>query len=76
MQLSDLAKEKAGTDAIINHIDLSDTLKERLYALGMIDGTRIRYLASGPYGELMAYEVRQTVIALRRSDCSKIEVQV
>lgn len=64
----------AGQQAVIGRIEVSETLAERLTALGILEGTTVKCLGAGPLGDPVAYEVRRTVIALRRADCMGIEV--
>lgn len=71
IRLSSLSE---GQRAMITRIHVSDALKERLTALGFLEGTKICCLGAGPSGDPVAYEVRRTVIALRRADCDGIEV--
>ena len=54
---------------MITRIHVSDALRERLTALGFLEGTKICCLGAGPSGDPVAYEVRRTIIALRRADC-------
>lgn len=64
----------AGQQAVIARIKVPGTLAERLTALGILEGTTVKCLGAGPLGDPVAYEVRRTVIALRRADCMGIEV--
>ncbi|WP_370814842.1 ferrous iron transport protein A [Butyricicoccus pullicaecorum] len=64
----------AGQQAVIGQIEVPETLAERLTALGISEGTTVKCLGAGPLGDPVAYEVRRTVIALRRADCMGIEV--
>ena len=47
----------------------------RLYELGFIDGTFVECVAKAPFKGPLAYLVRGSVIALRRSDACLINVQ-
>lgn len=69
-----LSSLSAGQRAMISKIHVSDALRERLTALGFLEGTKVFCLGAGPSGDPVAYEVRRTVIALRRADCDGIEV--
>lgn len=70
-KLSDM---QAGQQAALKTIQVSEMLHDRLTALGLLEGTLIRCLGAGPFGDPIAYEVRHTVIALRRADSAGIEV--
>ena len=66
----------AGQQATLMTIQGSKALCDRLTALGFLEGTRVCCLGAGPFGDPVAYEVRHTVIALRRADSIGIEVSV
>ena len=69
-----LSEMHAGQQGTLQTIRVPETLHERLTALGLVEGTRICCLGAGPFGDPVAYEVRRTVIALRRADSAGIEV--
>lgn len=70
-----LAQMIPGQHAVITHIQVPEALKDRLTALGILEGTQVQCLGSGPLGDPVAYEIRRAVIALRRSDSAGIEVR-
>ncbi len=72
MVLSDLIPGQAG---IIQGITAEGILLQRLFDLGLLPGTQIKalYLACG--GDPVAYAVRGTVLALRRSTACKVTIQ-
>ncbi|GAA0071939.1 FeoA family protein [Clostridium sardiniense] len=49
-------------------------LRRRFFDLGIIEGTDIKVLYEGPFGDPKAYLIRGTVIAIREEDGEKIEV--
>ncbi len=49
-------------------------LRRRFFDLGIIEGTNIKVLYGGPFGDPKAYLIRGTVIAIREEDGEKIEV--
>ena len=50
-------------------------LQERLRGLGLNEGTTVTALFRSPFGDPTAYLVTESVIALRRSDCTGIWVE-
>lgn len=68
--LSDL---QPGEVAYIHSVGES-ALKNRLYDLGMVGGTRVECIAVAPFGGPAAYLVRGAVIALRREDAGNVEI--
>lgn len=50
--------------------------KNRLLDLGFVPGTKVKTVLSDFSGKLKAYEIRNTVIALRNTDSEKIVVKM
>ena len=48
--------------------------RRRLLELGMVAGTRIRRTGAAPLGEPLTFEIRGTVLALRRREADQVEV--
>jgi ferrous iron transport protein A len=70
LYLSDL---KPGEMAYIHNVGES-MLKNRLFDLGIVDGTGIECVAVAPLGGPGAYLVRGAVIAIRRDDARRIKI--
>lgn len=49
--------------------------RRRLLDLGLVPGTVVRALRRSPLGDPTAYEVRGTVLALRREDADQVLVE-
>ena len=60
----------------IEKISHKKECKNRLLDLGFVPGTVVRTVLSDFSGKLKAYEIRNTVMALRDSDSEKIMVKV
>ena len=69
----------------LNNVDLNKTVivkdilcdkhsKRRLLDLGIITGTLITPLFRSPFSDPTAYEINNTVIAIRKEDASLIKV--
>lgn len=71
MTLNDV---KINKSVKIVSINCSDSLKERLYDLGLIKNTIITPVFSSPLRDPIAYEFRGNIIAIRNSDAKKIIV--
>ncbi|MBR6917470.1 MAG: ferrous iron transport protein A [Clostridia bacterium] len=63
-----------GEDGVIESISSECAIKRRLYDLGFCRGERIVCEMESPLGDPRAYLVRGTLIALRRSDASCVEL--
>lgn len=59
---------------IVNKINASEKIKRRLYDIGLINGTKIKLLFKSPSNKIKAYLIRDSIIAIRDKDASKIEV--
>ena len=70
--LSDLMP---GQTAYVYDISKTD-IRRRLCELGFVAGTKVKCVAASSLGGPLAYLVRGTLIALRRSDADCIRVQV
>ena len=62
--------------AVVLSIDTELSLKQRLYDIGLVPGTKIKVVHQSPSGNPRAYLVRGAVIALRNCDAEKISVRV
>ena len=49
-------------------------LKRRLGDFGLVPGTKVRWNYSSPGGDVLALELRSTVLAIRTCDAEKIQV--
>lgn len=68
-----LSEAKPGTMVRIDGIDASE-LKTRLMSMGMVKGTKVKVLRTGPMGDPLAVLVRSFKMAIRLSDAEKISV--
>jgi ferrous iron transport protein A len=64
-----------GRRARVLEVHCGDCLKTRLADLGVLPGTLITAVNRSPLGDPVAYEVRGSVIAIRREDAESIEVE-
>lgn len=72
--MTTLDKIPTGEFAVVISVETQDSLKQRLYDIGLIKGTRIKVVHQSPSGNPRAYLVRGAVIALRNFDAEKIFV--
>ncbi len=73
IKLSDV---KVGEEVKVCGMLVSDDIKRRLYDIGLLPGTVIKVVMQSPFGEPVAYNVRGSIIAIRKEDTSKILVEV
>ena len=74
--MTTLNKILTGEFAIVVAVDTQISLKQRLYDIGLVPGTKIKVVHQSPSGNPRAYLVRGSVIALRNCDAEKITVRV
>lgn len=61
-----------GTEVEIQKINIEGTMRRRLLDLGFVPGAVIKVLKKSPLGDPTAYQVSNTVIALRQEEGSQI----
>jgi len=72
MHLTDL---KIDDVAIIEKLNLFDKEIRRLYDLGFVVGSKVTPVLLSPSKSIKAYLVKDSIVALRDSNASKIEVE-
>lgn len=65
-----------GEFATVIAVNTQLSLKQRLYDIGLVPGTKIKVVHQSPSGNPRAYLVRGAVIALRNCDAQNICVRV
>lgn len=71
-----LNKLPINTYGRIHSLHCVGSIRRRILDLGMINGTKIKPILKSPSGDPTAYEVRGTIIALRKEDSDNIEVDI
>ena len=68
--------KEANLNSVVRVININarGELRRRFFDLGIIEGTDIKVLYGGPFGDPRAYLIRGTVIAIREEECEEIEV--
>lgn len=59
---------------IIKEINCDGNIKRRLLDMGLVKGTKIMPVLVSPSKDPRAFEVRGTIIAIRKEDAKKIEI--
>ena len=67
---------KIGRTATVTGLTNRGANRSRLLDLGILPGTKIEVALRSPLGDPTAYEVRGAVIALRRIQAQKIQIQL
>ena len=63
------------TIGIIDELNCNGNIRRRLLDLGLIKGTKITPVFKSPSGDPTAYEIRKTLIALRKEDSKLINLK-
>ena len=70
-----LAQVKLNVPTQVLHIQEDGDLRKRLRDFGLVPGTQVICRYRSPGGFVTALEFRDTVIALRKNDLKKIQVE-
>ena len=71
---STLDRLSPGQSATVTALHLTGRMRQRLQDLGFIPGASVRAVLQSPLGDPIAYQVLDTVIALRKQDAAFIEI--
>ncbi len=74
--MTTLNKISTGEFAVVLSVDTELSLKQRLYDIGLVPGTKVKVVHQSPAGNPRAYIVRGAVIALRNCDAEMIVVGI
>ena len=61
---------------IIDNLNCNGNIRRRLLDLGLVKNSSITPILESPSGDPRAFEIRGTIIAIRREDTEKIEVEI
>ena len=67
-----LEKIDIGQKALVIGVNINGNLRRRLFDLGLINGTQIKCLGKSPFGDPIAFLIKDSVIAIRTEDCKNI----
>lgn len=77
MTRTTLSRTNAGDSCVVLAIDpVQAELRDRLFALGVIPGSRITVLRLAPLGDPMQLRVGAAFISIRRREAAMVEVEV
>ena len=69
-----LAGMRRGAVATVKSLGGHPELRARLQELGFVPGSEVRLVAAAAFGGALAFQVRGSTVALRRSDAATILV--
>lgn len=59
----------------LNHLNVNGNMRRRILDLGIVEGTNIKPVLRSPLGDPTAYEVRGSIIAIRKDDAKLIFIE-
>ena len=65
-----------GGSAVVTALRSTGAKRRRMLDLGFVPGSRVRALHASPWSDPVAYGVRGAVIALRREDAERVEIEM
>ena len=71
-----LTKLEIGSTAKIDSINCTNSIKRRLLDLGLVPDTYITPIFKSTGGDPIAYEIRNTILAIRNQDAQNILILV
>ena len=72
-KLNDL---KLGEEAIIWSVKADRTIKKRFLDIGLVKGTKVKVILISPGKDMIAYQIKGAIIAIRKDDTKDILVKV
>lgn len=75
IQTDTLATLRPGERGIVQALHCTGLMRRRLLDLGMVPGTEVEAVMVSPNGDPVAYQVRGTLLALRREDADAVEIR-
>jgi len=73
--MTTLDQLKLNLNAEICTLSAAGEMRRRLLDLGFVPGAQVCCLFAGPSGDPRAYLIKNTVVALRRTDASTIHIR-
>ena len=70
-----LSELLAGCSATVEEVNCAEYLRNRVLDMGIIKGAELSTVLRAPFGDPVAYAVKNTLIALRRRDSREILVR-
>ena len=72
MRLSQL---NVGEKCVVSSLKNTGTIRRRLLDMGLVPGTKIECLFTSPFRDPVAYQIRNAIVAIRKSDAKDIFVE-
>ena len=63
-------------EGVIKKVEAPSNIKNRLIDIGFVNGTKIKKILVSPGKDMVAYDIKGALIAIRKSDTKDIMVEV
>jgi ferrous iron transport protein A len=70
-----LASLRLGERGVVQSLRCKGLIRRRMLDLGLVPGTEVEAVMLSPNGDPVAYQVRGTMLALRREDAEAVEIR-
>lgn len=67
---------QSGQRAVVEAVDGQDAVVQRLYEMGLFEGTEIEVVGFAPLGDPMEIRLQDYRLSLRRSEAGKVQVRL
>ena len=71
ISLNDL---KMGEEATVIKVSAKNDIKKRLFDIGLVKGTKVKVVLISPGKNMVAYDIKGAIIAIRKEDTKNIMV--
>lgn len=76
IEVTNLSKLPLNKDGIIQELKCEGNIRRRLLDLGLVKGTKITPVLVSPSKDPRAFEVRGSIIAIRKEDAEKVDIEI
>jgi ferrous iron transport protein A len=71
-----LDRLQAGQRAVVEALDGQDAIVQRLYEMGLLEGTEIEVVGFAPLGDPMEIRLQDYRLSLRHTEAAKVQVRL
>lgn len=75
-EVTNLSQLPLNKDGIIQELKCEGNIRRRLLDMGLVKGTKITPVLVSPSKDPRAFEVRGSLIAIRKEDAQKVEIEI
>ena len=76
VEVTNLSQLPLNKDGIIQELKCEGNIRRRLLDMGLVKGTKITPVLVSPSKDPRAFEVRGSIIAIRKEDAQKVDIEI